>query len=143
MLTGQIAPSVPFLVTPAHSPQQVEKAAKTRFLAKIVHETQELISCRTVRCHGRESDVSWNGTCSRSERTTIAVTTIGMTNIGTATKDTGNLTTITARREQFLPELGRDRSKIFFQHLRDELKWTSPTTSLGSGTALDVWKRAK
>ncbi len=25
----------------------------------------------------------------------------------------------------------------------DELKWTTPTTSLGSGTALDVWKRAK
>jgi Lipocalin-like domain len=25
----------------------------------------------------------------------------------------------------------------------DELKWTTPTVSLGSGTALDVWKRAK
>jgi Lipocalin-like domain len=24
-----------------------------------------------------------------------------------------------------------------------ELKWTTPTTSLGSGTALDVWRRAK
>jgi hypothetical protein len=41
MLTGQIAPSVPFFVTPAHSPQQVEKAAKTRFPAKDVRETQE------------------------------------------------------------------------------------------------------
>jgi hypothetical protein len=61
MLTGQIAPSVPFLVTPAHSPQQVEKAAKTRFLAKDVRETQELISCRTVRCHGRESERQFDG----------------------------------------------------------------------------------
>ena len=25
----------------------------------------------------------------------------------------------------------------------DELKWTSPTTTLGAGTGLDVWKRAK
>ena len=25
----------------------------------------------------------------------------------------------------------------------DELKWTTPTVSLGSGTALDVWKRAE
>jgi Lipocalin-like domain len=25
----------------------------------------------------------------------------------------------------------------------EELKWTTPTVSLGSGTALDVWKRAK
>jgi hypothetical protein len=48
MLTGQIAPSVPFLVTPANSPQQVEKAAKTRFLAKDVRETQELISAEPL-----------------------------------------------------------------------------------------------
>jgi Lipocalin-like domain len=33
--------------------------------------------------------------------------------------------------------------KRFFTISGDELKWTTPTTSLGSGTALSVWKRAK
>ena len=33
--------------------------------------------------------------------------------------------------------------KRFFTISGGELKWTTPITSLGSGTALDVWKRAK
>jgi hypothetical protein len=37
--------------------------------------------------------------------------------------------------------IGTDQ-KRFFTLSGDELKWTSLTTSLGSGTALLVWKRA-
>ncbi len=38
--------------------------------------------------------------------------------------------------------IGTDQKRSFTIS-GDELKWTTPTTSLGSGTALDVWKRAK
>lgn len=38
--------------------------------------------------------------------------------------------------------IGTDQKRLFTIS-GDELKWTTPTTSLGSGTALDVWKRAK
>jgi len=38
--------------------------------------------------------------------------------------------------------IGTDQKRPF-TIFGDELKWTTPTTSLGSGTALDVWKRAK
>ena len=38
--------------------------------------------------------------------------------------------------------IGADQKRSFTIS-GDELKWTTPTTSLGSGTAVDVWKRAK
>ena len=38
--------------------------------------------------------------------------------------------------------IGADQKRSFTIS-GDELKWTTPATSLGSGTAVDVWKRAK
>jgi Lipocalin-like domain len=38
--------------------------------------------------------------------------------------------------------IGTDQKRSFTIS-GEELKWTTPTTSLGSGTAVDVWKRAK
>ncbi len=56
--------------------------------------------------------------------------------------DTDKTFTIHIEGTMFWKWIGTDQKRPFTIS-GDELKWTTPTTSLGSGTALDVWKRAK
>ncbi|HXM28416.1 MAG TPA: lipocalin-like domain-containing protein [Chthoniobacterales bacterium] len=56
--------------------------------------------------------------------------------------DTDKTFTIHIEGTMFRKWIGTDQKRPFTIS-GDELKWTTPTTSLGSGTALDVWKRAK